>query len=148
MEDIQVYGYQLPYFGAIFGAVIGLVPLMLGLLKRKKFLGLMGIITPAIGGGILGFFLSIPLVIVFTWLILDSQRSRKMLGLVVMICGLFFSGFGLIKLGFFGPPVGNSFNYGDIIAFYMVLAGIIFVVVGIILSLIGYFSKSEQNRHA
>lgn len=144
MGELQVNVYDLPFYGAIFGAVIGLVPLLLGIFKRKWLNGLIAFVASTISGTILALF-SIPVVIAFTWFILDTQRSRKFLGLILIILGLFLSGFGLINLGFFSTPIDESFNYQNVTALYSVLAGVIIVVTGIVVTIIGYISKANDR---
>ena len=73
MGDIQTNAQQIILGGAIFGAVIGIIPLLLGILKRKVLLGLGGLILSTIGGAAAGIFLAIPAVILFVWLILRNR---------------------------------------------------------------------------
>lgn len=73
MGDIQTNAQQIILYNAIFGAVIGIIPLLLGILKHKSVLGLGGMIVSAIGGAVAGIFLAIPAVILFVWLILRNR---------------------------------------------------------------------------
>ena len=77
MGDIQTNAQQIILGGAIFGAVIGIIPLLLGILKRKVLLGLGGLMLSTIGGAAAGIFLAIPAVILFVWLILRNQATSK-----------------------------------------------------------------------
>ncbi len=77
MGDIQTNAQQIILGGAIFGGVIGILPLVLGILKRKALLGLGGMIVSAIGGAVAGIFLAIPTVILFVWLILRNRPAAK-----------------------------------------------------------------------
>jgi len=77
MGDIQTNAQQIILGGAIFGALIGIIPLLLGILKHKALLGLGGFIVSAIGGAVAGIFLAIPAVILFVWLILRSRPAAK-----------------------------------------------------------------------
>tara|TARA_Y100001970_G_scaffold222937_1_gene274374 strand:+ start:6955 stop:7191 length:237 start_codon:yes stop_codon:yes gene_type:complete len=63
-------------FGAlIMGAIIGLIPLILGINKGQKQLGIIGLVSCIVGSLILGLFLSIPIAIVFTIIILTKSNS-------------------------------------------------------------------------
>lgn len=55
------------------GFVLGLVPLIVGKVKQKTKLGILGLITGAVAGAIFGFFGSIPSMAIFTWLILRKD---------------------------------------------------------------------------
>ncbi len=75
MGDIQTNAQQIILYNAIFGAVIGIIPLLLGIFKRKALLGLIGLIASSIGGALAGIFLAIPAVILFVWLILRNRPT-------------------------------------------------------------------------
>jgi hypothetical protein len=60
--------------GAI-GLVIGLVPLILGIVRKKVRIGLYGLLASTIGGALLGLLLSIPAAVIFVWLILKKPVS-------------------------------------------------------------------------
>ncbi|QQS32245.1 MAG: hypothetical protein IPM50_11265 [Acidobacteriota bacterium] len=67
--------YYLPLIGGAVGLVLGLVPLVAGVIKKKIRLGFFGLLASTVGGAILGIFLSIPAMAVFTWLILRSPDT-------------------------------------------------------------------------
>lgn len=73
MGDIQTSAQQIILGGAIFGAVIGLIPLLLGIFRRRALLGFVGIVVSTIGGALAGIFLAIPAVILFVWLVLRKR---------------------------------------------------------------------------
>jgi hypothetical protein len=75
MGDIQTNAQQIILYNAIFGAVIGIIPLLLGIFKRKALLGFAGMIASAIGGAIAGIFLAIPAVVLFVWLVLRNKPA-------------------------------------------------------------------------
>lgn len=56
-----------------FGFVLGLVPLIAGFLKGKIRMGVYGLLASTAGGALLGVFLSIPAMAIFTWLIIRDQ---------------------------------------------------------------------------
>jgi hypothetical protein len=57
---------------AAIGLVIGLIPLITGIVKKKVRLGVYGLLASTVGGALLGLLLSIPAVVIFMWLILKS----------------------------------------------------------------------------
>lgn len=59
--------------GAAVGFLLGLVPLILGIVKKKVKTGVIGLIVSTLGGALLGVFISIPAMAIFTWLILREQ---------------------------------------------------------------------------
>ena len=80
MQTTELLGdnalYYLPLIGGAVGLVLGLVPLVAGLIKKKIRLGFFGLVASTVGGAILGIFLSIPAMAVFTWLILRSPDAE------------------------------------------------------------------------
>ncbi|MDQ6787363.1 MAG: hypothetical protein M3033_11210 [Acidobacteriota bacterium] len=67
----------LTILNTILGILFGLIPLILGIRRKKKSLGIYGLICSAIGGAILGLFLIIPVLIVFLWLILKKPNAGE-----------------------------------------------------------------------
>jgi hypothetical protein len=59
--------------GAVVGFLLGLVPLVVGIVKKKVKIGVIGLIVSTLGGALLGVFISIPAMAIFTWLILREQ---------------------------------------------------------------------------
>ena len=59
--------------GAVVGFFLGLVPLIVGIVKKKVKTGVIGLIVSTLGGALLGVFISIPAMAIFTWLILREQ---------------------------------------------------------------------------
>jgi hypothetical protein len=59
--------------GAATGFLLGLVPLIVGIIKKRIGTGLIGLITATAGGALAGVLISIPAMAVFTWLILRDQ---------------------------------------------------------------------------
>lgn len=62
-------------FGAILGFIIGLIPLILGIVKKKVKFGLVGFIGAIIGNTILGLILSIPIVAISVYFIFQKNPS-------------------------------------------------------------------------
>jgi cobalamin synthase len=67
--------YYLPLIGGVIGLVLGLIPLIAGVVKKKIRLGCFGLVASTVGGALLGVFLSIPVTAVFTWLIFRNSDS-------------------------------------------------------------------------
>ncbi|MEJ7848298.1 MAG: hypothetical protein WKF92_09440 [Pyrinomonadaceae bacterium] len=79
MEPVQL-NYQEAFFWGIIintgiGFVLGLIPLIIGIVKRNFKYGIFGHVAATVGGAVLGIFLSVPAVIIFTWLILKNSNS-------------------------------------------------------------------------
>lgn len=64
-------------FGAILGFVIGLIPLILGIVKKKIKFGLIGFIGAIIGNMILGLILSIPIIAISIYFIFQNKPMEK-----------------------------------------------------------------------
>jgi len=62
--------------GAVTGLLCGLVPLFLGLKRGKRRLGIIGFFVCLIGGAGAGLLLSIPALLIFTWLIVRKSREE------------------------------------------------------------------------
>jgi len=61
---------------ASFGLLLGLIPLVLGFLKKERSYAVFGFLGSIIGGAILGIFLSVPVAVIFTWLILRKPKNE------------------------------------------------------------------------
>ena len=59
--------------GAAIGFVLGLVPLIAGIVKKKVGKGVLGLIATTLGGALAGVIISIPAMAVSTWLILRED---------------------------------------------------------------------------
>ena len=56
------------------GLVVGLIPLVLGFVKRNVKYGFYGLLASIVGGAILGIILSIPAAVIFSWLIVRGAK--------------------------------------------------------------------------
>jgi hypothetical protein len=65
---------------AVIGLVLGLIPLLFGYFSKQLKLGMIAIAVTTIGGAILGIIISIPAMIVFTWLVARNSRRAKNAG--------------------------------------------------------------------
>jgi len=70
----QALMYVILINGAI-GLVIGLIPLILGIVKKKARIGIYGLLASTVGGALLGLLLSIPAAVIFVWLILKKPTT-------------------------------------------------------------------------
>ncbi len=76
--QIKVNFYQIAMLGAGLGALLGLLPLILGFVKKQRGYGLFGFLGSIIGGALLGVFLSLPIIAIFSWLIVkNAKHSAK-----------------------------------------------------------------------
>ena len=79
MEQIRLTNTEaivyVTIFNTILGIVLGLIPLILGFVKKERSYGVFGFLGSAIGGAILGLFLSVPVTAIFTWLILRRPKN-------------------------------------------------------------------------
>ncbi len=62
---------------AAIGVVLGLIPLLFGYFNNRLRLGVTGFLSAILGGAVLGVFLSVPLTIVFTWLVVRKKRESS-----------------------------------------------------------------------
>jgi len=75
--EIRLNFYDIALVGAAVGFLLGLFPLILGFIKRKRKYAMFGFLGSLIGGSLLGVFLSIPITAIFTWLILRKQKVEN-----------------------------------------------------------------------
>ncbi len=73
--QIKLNYYQIAMMGAGLGALIGLLPLILGFVKKERGYGVFGFFGSIVGGAVLGVLLSIPIVAIFTWLIVRDNKQ-------------------------------------------------------------------------
>ena len=73
-QEVMMYA---ALFNAGVGFVVGLVPLILGIVKGNIKFGVVGFLACLVGGAVLGIILSIPSMIVFSWLIVRGARSKS-----------------------------------------------------------------------
>ena len=62
-------------FGAVLGAIVGLIPLILGIVKKNLKIGALGFIGSIIGSAILGLLLAIPIAAIFVYLIIKGKNE-------------------------------------------------------------------------
>jgi MFS family permease len=80
MEQIKLtYTEAILYlalFGIVIGILLGLIPLILGIRKKKRQYGIFGFIASIIGGAISPILAAI-VVAIFTWLILRKPTVKE-----------------------------------------------------------------------
>ncbi len=74
--QIQLDFYKIALIGAALGFLLGMIPLVLGLIKKERKYAMFGFLGSLIGGALLGIFLSIPVTAIFTWLILRKPNNE------------------------------------------------------------------------
>ncbi len=57
------------------GLVLGLIPLITGIIKENRKFGLFGLLGSIGGGALLGIYLAIPVAAIFTWLIIRNSKK-------------------------------------------------------------------------
>ncbi len=67
----------LSVINVILGFLFGAFPLIAGLLLKNRKYGIWGFIGSIIGGAFLGLFLSFPIALIFTWLILRNMTPKE-----------------------------------------------------------------------
>jgi hypothetical protein len=79
MEQIQLSPKEFIIYGALAGAalgfILGLLPLILGIVKGKARLGLIALLCSVVGGAIF-ILLSVIPVVIFTWMILKKPAAH------------------------------------------------------------------------
>jgi hypothetical protein len=80
MEQIRLTTTEAILYSAVFnaglGLLFGLIPLILGFVRKERSYAVFGFLGSIIGGAILGIFLSVPIAAIFTWLILRNTKSE------------------------------------------------------------------------
>jgi len=61
---------------AAIGILLGMIPLILGFIRKERSYAVFGFLGSIIGGAILGIFLSVPVAAIFTWLILRKPKNE------------------------------------------------------------------------
>ena len=72
--QIKITYFQLFLIGLAVGAVLGLIPLILGIFKKNTKLGVLGFFCSILGGAI-SSIVSLIVVIVFVWLIFKKKEA-------------------------------------------------------------------------
>lgn len=74
-EMVARYGVWIfVYINTGIGVVLGLIPLSIGLIKKRAKLAGGGFLACVIGGALLGLFLAVPACVYFTWLVVRQPR--------------------------------------------------------------------------
>lgn len=71
-QEALLYGMLIT--GAI-GFAVGLVPLAVGVWKKKIKLGVLGLLASTVGGALLGLLLAVPAAAIFVWLIVRQPKG-------------------------------------------------------------------------
>jgi len=74
MDPANMTMLQRVLFGAAVGLVLGLIPLIVGIIKGKAKLGFLGLLASIAGGSIFALLLAGPIAALFTWLALRKAK--------------------------------------------------------------------------
>ena len=77
MDPTNMTAMQWIMIGAGLGFVFGLIPLIIGVLKKNTSFGIYGLVASIAGGAALGLLLALPIAAIFTWLIVKKARSTS-----------------------------------------------------------------------
>jgi len=79
MDDIRLTSREAYIYGTLVtagvGFVIGLIPLVVGVVKKKLKLGVLGLVASTVGGALLGLILALPFAAIFVWLIVKLPST-------------------------------------------------------------------------
>ena len=79
MDDIRLTTREAYIYGtlvtAAIGFLIGLIPLVFGIIKKKVKLGVLGLLASTVGGALLGLLLALPFAAIFVWLIVKQPST-------------------------------------------------------------------------
>lgn len=64
-------------FGSILGALLGLIPLILGIVKKRTKIGILGFVAAIVGNALFGILLSIPIIVACIYLILKKDTPAN-----------------------------------------------------------------------
>ena len=127
---------------ALIGLVLGLIPLLFGYFQGQLRLGIIGIVFSTIGGSILGVFLSVPAVIIFTGTIVASKLVRTIIAAVTTLAGAllaafgFAAAFGFVSMNSLFSQIEDASRMSELIARGFIIEGLSFVIMGIVSFLI------------
>ena len=77
MDPTKMTTLQLMMIGGALGVVIGLIPLITGIVKKNLKFGVFGFLGSILGGALLSLILAIPVAVIFTWFILRNARGNS-----------------------------------------------------------------------
>jgi len=84
MEEIRLSTREAYMYGVLItacvGFVVGLVPLIFGIVKKQLKLGILGLIASTVGGALLGLLLAVPFAAIFMWLIVRKPSTAAASG--------------------------------------------------------------------
>jgi hypothetical protein len=79
MEELRLTFRDVVFYGitanVILGVLFGSISLVLGFKLDRRGLGVIGFVVTALGGAVLGLFLSYPLTLLFIWLLFRGPKS-------------------------------------------------------------------------
>ena len=79
MDEISLSTREAYLYGTLItagvGFLIGLIPLVFGIVRKKLKLGVLGLLASTVGGALLGLLLALPFAAIFTWLIIKKPAT-------------------------------------------------------------------------
>lgn len=73
MDPSQMSQQDLIFYAVLLntaiGFILGLFPLVFGIKRGRARFGALGMVASVVGGAILGVILSVPVALIFTWLV-------------------------------------------------------------------------------
>lgn len=140
----QQYFYYIIAAGFVIGLVFGSIPLILGIRRKKRNLGLAGFALSGIAGAF-SPLIAVIVSVVFVWLILASKLARTITGAIITLTGIFLAAFGFIRMNSFASQVADVVGTGDQLAFLFIFGGFLLSILGLILSIISVWPSSNSN---
>ncbi|MFT3743820.1 MAG: hypothetical protein QM785_05945 [Pyrinomonadaceae bacterium] len=67
MDPTNMTLMQRVLFGAAVGLILGLLPLITGIIKRRAKIGFIGFLAAIVGGSGFALLLALPISLLFTW---------------------------------------------------------------------------------
>lgn len=75
MDPMSMTSMQRVLFGAAVGLILGLLPLITGIVKGKAKVGIIGFLASIAGGSIFALLLALPISLIFTWLVFRKPKA-------------------------------------------------------------------------
>jgi ABC-type phosphate transport system permease subunit len=77
MESFKITYFDLVLFGGFLGYLLGFIPVIFGIVRKKILLGIFGLVGSVIAGAIASFVLALPTIAVFVWLITRDAKTES-----------------------------------------------------------------------
>jgi hypothetical protein len=111
--------------------VLGIIPLCFGYFLDKRTLGITAIFVATGVGAILGIYVSVPLIALFLWLIIEDKRVRMGISALVFLLGISLAIGAFIRMG--EPGTDDLVSGWDPVVVALTIGGSILALTGLIL---------------